>query len=336
MAGLLDSDFMRFLTNNQSFWDRRDEAEAQQQYQGLLGSLEQAGPVQPGGVLESRAPDQQFWLKVAGIQGSPQLAQLANQQLGYDASGAQALGRQMQQQEYEAGNLSMAQRIQLQLQQARDQFAERIGIEDLQRKWYGTNASAGASAASAQNSQMSAMLNQARLAGELQKQEAANGPLYGRLQPADQLKAAQQMYRNDAAVSSAIDVVDWAQNRAQGGLGTGKAGAFSADWKLAVMPVLKDMVGAGALDEGERKWFEELAEDPSDKYLSSNQINKMKLIAQKVADYRQQGYQALGVQAPEIQGRGAVSRSLGAQPQGKVMDYTPTPKGLLQDPYRKR
>lgn len=322
MPGLLDW----IIDPKQALRSRREDAAAEE-FKGLLGTLEQQGPVQPGGVLESRAPDEQFWLKAAAITGSPQLSDLAGQQLGYSAAGQQALGRQMQQQDYEAGNLSMAQRVQLQLQQARDQFAESIGIADMQRKWAGTNASIGSAGAAAQNSQMGAMLKQAQLQGELQKLQTANGPLYNQLPAPQRFEVNQQLLRNDAAVSSTMDVLDWAQNREQGGLGTGKAGAFSTDWKLAVMPVLKDMMAAGALDNSEREWFENLMEDPSDKYLSQNQINKMKTIAQKVADYRAQGYQALGIQAPEVQGRGAVSRALGAQPQGKLTPYTPP--GLL-------
>lgn len=330
---------LQFLTDNSGYWKQQREEKAAEQFSGLLGTLEQQGPEQPGqeGLLGSRAPDQQFWLKAATIPG---YQDLAGQQLGYDAAGMQALQRQMQGQQWESENMTMAQRVQAQLAQRRDEFAESIGIEDLQRKWAGTNASIASAGAAAQNSMQGAMLKQLQAVGLLNKEQAAAdlaaGPVFNRLTAADQVKYGQQLLRNDAAVESANAVLDWANNRAQGGIGTGKAGAFSADWKLATLPVLKDMVGAGALDEGERKWFEELAEDPSDKYLSQNQLNKMATIAQKVADYRGQGYQALGLKAPPVQGRGAVARALGAAPQGKLRDYTPTPKGLLEDPYRKR
>lgn len=324
MAGLLDSDLVKFLAAPRAYYRDKREDEANQAFQGLLGTLQQQGPAQPGGVLESRPPDEQFWLKASAIPG---YEGLAGQQLGIESQGVQAMQRQLQNQDYETNNLTMAQQLQLQLQQKRDQFAESIGIADMQRKWAGTNASIGSAGAAAQNSQMGALLKQAQLQGELQKLQTANGPLYNQLPAPERFKVNQQLLRNDAAVSSTIDVLDWAQNRAQGGLGTGKAGAFSTDWKLAVMPVLKDMMAAGALDNSEREWFENLMEDPGDKYLSQNQINKMKTIAQKVADYRAQGYQALGIQAPEVQGRGAVSRALGAQPQGKLKPYTPP--GLL-------
>lgn len=325
MAGILDSDFMRFLTNNSGYWEQRDRAKAAEQFKGLLGSLEQQGPTQPGqGLLGARAPDEQFWLQAAAIPG---YEGIAGQQLGYGAAGTQAMNRQMQAQDYEANNLSMMQQAQLALQQKRDQFAEYIGYNDLERKWYGTQASAGAANASAANSQMSGLLSQARLQEQLQKNQNANGPLYAQLPPVDRMKVNQSLLRNDAAVASTSEVLDWVMNRDPSapvrGIGTARGGAMAADWMLSALPVMKDMVGAGALDNSEREWMEGIVQNPDALHLTEKAENQFKLIAQKVKDYRAQQYQAVGLPVPEIKSRGAVSRSQGAQPQGQLRPYNP-------------
>lgn len=341
MAGLLDSDLMQFLVTPRAFMARRNAQADAQQFQGLLGSLEQQGPVQPGGVLESRAPDQQFWLKAMQI---PTYQDVASQQLGYDAQQSGAMARQQQQQQYEGSNLTMMQRLQAELAQRKAQFEEQTGLSDLHRKWAGTNASIGAAGAAAQNSGMGAQLKQLQILSELQKQQTANGPLFGQL-PADKKMAVnQQNLRNDAAVASSEAVLDWVLNRdvkaPLRGVGSAQGGAMAADWMLSALPVMKDMVGAGALDEGERKWMLDVVGSPDALHLTESEENKMKLIVQKMKDYRTQGYKSVGLDVPQIEPRGAVGRSQGVQPQGALKPYTPTPRpagraggmGLLGSP----
>lgn len=324
MAGILDSDFMRFLTDNSGYWKQRDQAKAAEQFQGLLGTLEQQGPVQPGGLLESRAPDQQFWLKAAAIPG---YEGLAGQQLGYEAAGQQAMARQQQQQGFEQNFLTKAQQVQLGLQARRDQFAQDIGLQDLQRKWYGTQASAGASGAAAQNSQMGSLLKGLQIQAEQQKQQTAQGPLYGQLQPMDRMKVNQTLQRNDAAVDSTQEVLDWVLNRDPSApmraIGTARGGAMAADWMLSTIPVMKDMVGAGALDNSEREWMENIVQSPDALHLTEKQENQFKLIAQKVQDYRAQGYKSVGLPVPTERRPGAVSRSQGAQPGSGLKPWAP-------------
>jgi hypothetical protein len=323
MAGLLDSDFMRFLTDNKGYWNKRDQEQAAGQYQGLLGSLEQQGPTQPGqGLLGSREPDQQFWLKAAAIPG---YEQMAGQQLGYEAAGNQAMGRQMQQQQYEGSHLSMAQRLQAELQQRLADFNEKTGLSDLQRKWYGTEASAAASGASAQSSQAAGLLSLEKLAGERDKNAKANGPLFQQLQPQQRLESALQLKALDSAAEGVDATINWLDNRATGsglrGVGTGQGGAYSTDWNLSTIPILSKMVGSGALDDSERKWYIDMTGDPSNVVMTDNDRNKMKVIATKIKDYRANNYNALGLQAPPVSGRGAVQRTLGDEPSGQLKPY---------------
>lgn len=324
MAGLLDSDLVQFLAAPRAYYQRKNQLKDAEAFKGLLGTLEQPGPVQPGGLLESRAPDQQFWLQAAQI---PSYQDVASQQLGYGAAGQQAMARQMQQQQYEGSNLSLAQQKQLELQQRSAEFNEDIGLQDLRRKWYGTQASAAASGASAQNSHMGALLSQARLQKQLQDNQTAQGPLYNQLPPMDRMKVNQNLLRYDAAVDSTQEVLDWVFNRDPSAplraIGTARGGAMAADWMLAALPVMKDMVGAGALDEGERKWFLDLVGSPDALHLTANEENKMKLIGQKVIDFRNQTYKSVGLPGPTQRGPGAVSRSQGAQPKGALTPYTP-------------
>lgn len=326
MAGILDSDFMRFLTNNDSYWRRKDQAQAAEQFQGLLGSLEQQGPTQPGGgVLQARAPDQQFWLKAAMI---PEYQQLAGQQLGYGAAGEQAMQRQMQQQQYEGGNLTLMQQMQIRAQQAQDQLAERLGISDLQRKWAGTQASMASSYASAANSGASQQLTMAKLIEQQKKNQADTGNLYSQLTPADRQKANVQLLNADTWANAATDVEDWVQKRGSGAalplVGTAEADAFNTEWQTSVKPAFMQILNTGVLEKSEAERLEEIMGQPADKVLTQSQINVIKTAAQKVRDLRQNAYKSYGFEAPAVQsGKSAAARQLSpAQPVGNVRPVT--------------
>lgn len=327
MAGILDSDFMRFLTNNSGYWEQRDKAKAAEQFGGLLGTLEQQGPSQPGqeGLLGMREPDQQFWLKAAQIPG---YEDMASQQLGYTAAGSQAMARQQQQQQYEAGNMSLLDRSRLFLEQQRDSFAESIGIEDLRRKWAGTSASIEAAGASAQNSLLGGLLNQQRLTDLQNAAATRNGPLINQLPPQGQVDARVKLQTLNSAVDSAAGVMDWVKNRnpsdAVRGVGTGQGGAMLTDWVTSVMPIAKELTtGPGAVDEGEREFLMGIIKDPSSVVLNENTINQMQLINRKVEDYRDMNFNAFGLPVPKKKGRGATARALGPEPQGELKPYTP-------------
>lgn len=328
MAGLFDNELFRFLITPRAYFAQQDQARQTEQFKGLLGSLQEPGPQGPGGLLQSRAPDQQFWLQAATI---PAYQQLASQQLGYEAAGGQAMARQQQAQEWESQNLTEAQRQQLALQQQRAQRDYELGQADLARKWYGTEASARSSLASAASSQASRELTLANLEKANRENARERGGLLERLPPQSQLEARQDLLTKDTWATAASDVADWAEKRGPGAaiplIGTGEAAAFDTEWQTSVRPALAQMMNMGVLQEGEREALEQIMGQPADKVLTESQVNVVKTVAQKVRDLRANAYKAVGLQAPELtRGGSAASRTLsGARPQGQVRPVSAMP-----------
>lgn len=328
MAGLFDNELARFLITPRAYFAQQDQAKQVEQFKGLLGGLQQQGPTQPGGVLQSKAPDQQFWLQAATI---PAFQQLASQQLGYEAQGGQALARQQQAQQWESQNLTEAQRQQLGLNQLKAERDYAIDQQDLQRKWYGTEASAASSYASAASSDASRQLSGARLEQQLRENQRQAGGLLDRLPPTDQLKARQDLLTKDTWAQAAGDVADWASNRGKGAaiplVGTAEADAFNTEWQTSVRPAFMQIMNTGVLQEGEREALEAIMGQPADKILTESQVNVIKTVAQKVNDLRADSYRALGLQPPALKkGSSAAARTLsGGQPQGQVRPVSALP-----------
>lgn len=325
MAGFFDSPLVRFLADRRGFYDQRDAQANAEQFQGLLGSLEQQGPTQPGqGVLGSRAPDQQFWLKAAQIPG---YAGLAGQQLGIQAQGDQALERQTQGQNWSTQNMTLAQQQAQALDEQRAAAAHGISVQDLRRKWAGTNASIQSSLASAQNSGLSAQLNNERLFEQRNKNSllGPDVPLYSKLPPVEQLKTRDNLLTQDTWASAAADAADWAQKRAPGAAlplaGTAEADAFNTEWQSSAKPAFMKILNTGVLQGKEAEQLEEIIGSPADKILTKSQINVIRTVSQKVQDLRENAYKAVGLQAPPIKkGSSAAARSMSkGQPQGKVI-----------------
>lgn len=333
MAGLLDT-FIQWASDP-NYYDRKERREGAQQFQGLLGSLEQAGPVQPGGLLQSRAPDQQFWLKAAMIPG---YENMASQQLGYATAGQNALERDQAGRDWAATNLTLEQQQRLALEQQkaqRDWFVDqsRLGLEGQRTAASVASgyASANSSNASAQNSQWSALVNQQRLADLQNAAATKQGPLLGQLSPQGQVESLYKLQSLNKAVDSAAGVMDYVKNRnpsaAVRGVGTGEGAAMLTDWVMAVMPIAKELTtGPGAVDEGEREFLMNIIKDPSSVMLTDSTINQMQLINQKVQDYRDMNFNALGVPIPQNKGPGATARALGGQASGALRPYKPTPR----------
>lgn len=324
MAGLLDSDWVKFLAAPRAYYRDKAAQQSAQQFGGLLGTLEQQGPTNPqdpGGLLAARAPDAQFWLKAATIPG---YEGLAGQQLGIETQGQQALGRQMQGQDWSMENMTLAQQQAQQL--ARETAMRNYGIaqSDLSRKWQQTGASIGASNASAMNSGITAQLNQERLLGERTKNQIAAGPLYPQLNPADRLKATQDLYNNDTWAMAAGDVSDWAEKRGPGAAipvaGTAEADAWNTEWQSSAKPAFMKILNTGVLQGKEAEELGAIIGQPADMVLTRSQLNVIRTVAQKVADLRENAYKSLGLQAPPLKrGGSAAARSMsGAQPVGKV------------------
>lgn len=314
MAGLLDNEFVRFmLTGPKSYYARKDAMDQAQQFQGLLGGLEQQGPVQPGqSILGDRAPDQQFWLKAAAI---PEYQGLAGQQLSNYSTQAGAMQRQQQGQQWSAENMTQAQQqAEQRLRWVADNNAA-IAQADLARKRAGTAASIQSSLASAGNSNTTNQLNQQRLYEQLNKNKKIGAPLINQLTPDKQVEAIQNLQQADRRSEAAADVADWADNRASGAalplLGSGAADAFNTEWQTSVRPMMMEWMNTGVLQEGERKQVEELIGSPTDKLLTKSQLNVISTIAQKVQDTKDDLYKSLGLPPPQTQkGRSAAARTM--------------------------
>jgi len=327
MAGLLESDLVKFLAAPRAFYRDKQMLQAQQQFQGLLGSelgQQLQGPTQPGqdGLLGLREPTPQFWLKAASIPG---YEGLAGQQLGITAQGGQRMAEQQAQNQWESQNLTAAQLAQLGLQQQRGEQDYDIAQQNLARQWYGTQASAGAANASAD-------LSRARLGGEQQKQSLLAAPLYQQLPPAERLKATQELFTADTWAQSALDVADWIEKRAPGSalpaIGTAEADAFNTEWQSSAKPAFMQILNTGVLQGKEAEEIADIIGQPADKMLTKSQINVIKTVARKVQDLRGDRYKALGLQAPAQQvGGSAVARTLNqAQPQGAVRPVSAIPE----------
>lgn len=329
MAGLFDNELFRFLVTPRAYFAAQDQAKQTQQFQGLLGGLNGA------------SPNEQFWLQAAQL---PAYQQLAGQQLGYGAAGGQAMARQQQAQDWSAQNLTRAQQEQLTLNQQKAERDYAIDQEDLRRKWYGTQASAASSYASADSSNASRALSQARLEGENLKLQRERGGLLERLPPQNQLEARQDLLNKDSWAQSATDVEDWALNRGPGAalplVGTAEAGAMDTEWQTSVRPALMQIMNTGVLQEGEREMLEQVMGQPADKVLTKAQQNVIKTVAQKIRDLRSNSYKAVGLQAPEVQrGGSAAARALsGGQPQGQLrpVQALPAPgEGTIWQPVQR-
>lgn len=333
MAGLLDSDWVKFLAAPRQYYADKRQAQDTEQFQGLLGSLAQQGPPNPndpGGLLANRAPDQQFWLKAAAI---PTYQGIAGQQLGIESQGEQAMQRQTQGQEWSTQNMTMAQAQQQELERQKAMASYQTAQQDLQRKWAGTNASIGASNASAANSRQSGLLTGLKIIEQEHKNGLLEAPVFQKLPPQQQVEGAQKMAGMDRAVAAAMDVSDWARNRAAGAAlptfaGSSEAATMQQEWQLSMKPIVMDLLHTGVLQGKEEEMVQDLIGKPADYVLTASQLNAIANITQKAEDVRQDTYKAYGVKAPSIsKGQSAAARTLGTgKPVGKVTPVTAFPQ----------
>lgn len=314
MAGILDSDWVRFLATPRAYYANKRADEQAAKLQGLLGQNQQQGPTMPGqGLLGANPPSPQFWMQAATIPG---YEQLAGQQLGIAAQGDQRLAEQQQQQQWASENMTAAQAAQLALQSQKASQDYGIAQQNLARQWYGTQASAGASNASAD-------LSRAKLGAENRKTGLLGGSLYDRLKPNEQVEANNEILNADTWATSAADVADWADKRAPGAAiplaGTGEAAAFNTEWQTSALPAFMQIMNTGVLQPGERETLAEVIGSPADKVLTKSQVNVIKTVAQKVKDLRGQTYKKYDLQPKPLEsGQSAAARTLGATPVGEV------------------
>ena len=332
MAGLLDSDWVKFLAAPRQYYADKRQQQDTEQFQGLLGSLQQQGPVNPAdpnGLLMNRAPDQQFWLQAARL---PTYQGIAGQQLGIESQGQQAMQRQTQGQDWSTQNMTMAQSQQQELERQKAMATYQIQQQDLQRKWAGTNASIGASNASAGSSNASRDLSAARLTQQQHVNGLLTAPVFAKLPPQQQVEGAEKLANMDRSVASANDVSDWARNRAAGAAlptfaGSSEAKTMQQEWQLSMKPMVMKMINTGVLNGPEFEEVQNLMGKPDDYVLTQSQLNTIANMAQKAEDVRQDTYKAYGLKAPAIgKGQSAAARTLsGGKPVGKVTPVTAFP-----------
>lgn len=329
MAGLLDS-FIGWATDPDYYRNKRAD-KANEEYKGLLGTLEQQGPVQPGqGLLGMRSPDEQFWLRASAIPGKEDMAA---QMLGYGEQARSAMARDQAGRDWSVNNMTLAQSEQQRLQELRaqqqwqaEQF--RLQLEDQRTRASVANSYAGAGASDATR-----QLTNERIRGErFKNQQAEQGltaPLYNSLPPVERQKANMDLLDSDTWAQAATDVEDWVDKRAKLTAmplaGTAEADAIDTEWQSSVKPAFMKILNTGVLQGNEAEELRKVIGQPSDKMLTDSQRNVIKVAAQKVRDMRANKYKSYGFEAPpQSVGGSAFSRSLSpAKPVGKVIPYAP-------------
>jgi hypothetical protein len=316
MAGLLNDIYAAY---------RQDQQAAK--YGGLLQSYmgEKQGAVpegvtpQPGevgGALLQMPPDK-FYLEAAAIPGYQSLAQGAQ-------SGQQAMARQIQQQNFEKNNLTMAQNVQLEAQKTRDKWAIDNELWRRENLDAGQQANLGIARGNLAVSQGQLGLSQQRLGFDMaQAQEAARQaalkqqfPAYG-LTGQTALDFQAGLGKLDRAAQISTDVVDYLNKVSLGDktLDYGKTQALQSAYKQHVIPAMAEMVGTGTLQKGDMDFIESVMGTPA-KFNSLDSVQKQKVaqILQTVNDERGRRYGMAGVQAPPIQpGSSAWARSQGVE-----------------------
>ncbi len=341
MAGLLDNDFVRFmLTGPKQYYARKDQLDQTAQFQGLLGSLEQQGPEQPGqpSLLGQRQPDQQFWLKAAQL---PAYQALAAQQLGDINTQSGAMQRQVQGQDYAANNMTYAQQMAEDRQRKMASLNYQLAQEDLARKNRGTDASVASSYASAANSNASRQLTGARLVEQNAKNAQATNPvLYNQLKPNEKVEANDALGSMDQYAQGAMDVLDWTENRPKTGLGTGAAAAYNSQWQSTAKPAYMKILNTGVLQGKEAEQLAEIIKQPDDYILTDSDMNVLRTVTKTIQDKREQTYRNYGLKAPaQTVGASPASRAIseghGAKPQGKVIDWNGPEGGTIWHPVQR-
>lgn len=333
MAGLLDSDLVTFFTNNREYHRRKNQMADREQFAGLLGGLEQQGPVQPGGLLESRAPDQQFWLKAMQL---PTYQDTAAQMLGYGEAGRQAMARDQAGREWSQNNLTLEQQQQGELANLKAQRDWWIDQQKLGMEGARTNASVASSYASAGSSNASADLSRSKLTEQNLKNRNLQSPvLYNQLSPDSKVKANQDLGIMDRFAQGAMDAADWAKNRPPTGLGTAAGAAFAQQWQTTVKPAFAQAMAMGVIQGPEGEELAKIMGKPDSYILTDSDMNVIDTAARMVMDQREQAYRNYGLEAPKQQlgqspASKAVSANKGAKPKGPVKPWVPPEPSIWQ------
>lgn len=267
-----------------------------------------------GGVL-SGGPPSEFYLRAAALPGYQQLAQQAQ-------VGQQAMERQMQGQQWDSNNMTLAQKTAADMNQQNTKWEQ----ERRQFEWNNPSAVQNAQIQNARaNTGIAAgnlAINQAHLGLQQQKFQFDQTQAQRAAQfPALALTGQQQMdYRTnvskmDRAAAIATDTLDYLSTVGTGAkaLDRGTVNAMRAAYEQHVVPALATMVGTGTIQQGDMEFIKSVIGEPGGwATLDANQKAKVGQILQSVQEERSRMYGLSGVQAPPIKpGSSAWARSRG-------------------------
>lgn len=269
----------------------------------------------PGGGLLSAGPPTDFYVRAAGIPGYQQLAGVAQTQQG-------AMDRQMQAQNWESQNMTLAQKATNDLNIQKQQW------EQERRDFEYKNLSAAQKQSAAQGwahvgiAQQGQGLNERKFAWD---QAKANLPLAAQLPPQQRMEFVNNLSNLDQTAAIIQDTTDYLSKIGVGGkvMDRGEVNNMAAEYRTRVVPYFQNKFEAGALQKGDMEFIESVAGNPGGwATMDSRQQQRLASLLQSVNDDRKQQYQMAGVQAPPVApGTSAWARSRSrAGSSGKVPD----------------
>jgi hypothetical protein len=268
---------------------------------------QQQGGFRGAGGLLSGGPPQEFYMRAAQLPGYQQLAQQA-------MVGQQAMERQMQGQQWEANNMSLAQKTQLDMNAQQQQWQR-------QRQEFEWNNPSAYQQASIEQDQARTGIAAGHLGLAQQefalKQAQAQRPLFEQLPPQQRMEFIQNVNQLDATARIVTDSLDYISRVGSGekALDRGTVNAMNAEYRQNVIPYFQRKFQAGALQKGDMEFIESVAGDPGGwSTLDSRQQQRLAGILRSVEDDRTAAYGMAGRQAPPTQrGGSAWARSQSAK-----------------------
>lgn len=273
---------------------------------------QQGGFKGEGGVL-SGGPPPEFYLRAGALPGYQNL-------VGQAQVGQQAMERQQQGQQWSMGNMSLAQKTELDMREQQTKWEQ-------QRRDFEWNNPSAVQTAQIENARANTgiaagnlAINQAQLGLQQQRLQFEQGQAQReQMFPALGLKGQAAMdYRGavakmDNAAAITTDVADYLATIGTGGkaLDRGTVNAMQAAYQQHVVPALTTMVGTGTIQKGDMEFVQSVMGDPGAwGSLDKNQRQKVMQILTSVEDERARLYGLSGVKAPPTQkGRSAWARS---------------------------
>jgi len=224
------------------------------------------------------------------------------------------MDRQMQGQQWEANNMSLAQKTQLDLTQQQQQWQR-------QRQEFEWNNPSAYQQAQLQQEQARTGIAAGHLGLAQQefrmKQQQATRPLLEQLPPQQRLEFIQNVRQLDATANIVTDALDYIGKVGTGdkAVDRGNVNAMNAEYRQNVIPYFQKKFQAGALQKGDMDFIESVAGDPGGwATLDSRQQQRLAGILRSVEDDRNVAYQMGGMQAPPTRvGGSAWARSQSAK-----------------------